>query len=247
LDFGQANLTNNATSVSLTLNVNEQFPAHGAKVLVINIPDKTAREAFLSKVTMSTNNTFAGMKLDQDGYLVMQDTTSSAISGFALDKKTAEQVSGLLPENTTLKQDIGSGTDPKTALQKLTNTQATEAIPASVDRGVAAVLHQVDSRVNANVVYGLPSSAPVLDDGDSPKQQALKAPDAGMGVAAGDASERFGFWGNALGGIAKQSSRKGDAGFKSNIAGGIVGIDTMLNDRAIVGFAVSNVLGNVKI
>jgi hypothetical protein len=162
---------------------------------------------------MSTNNTFAGMKLDQDGYLVMQDTTSSAISGFALDKKTAEQVSGLLPEqSTTLKQDIGSGTDPKTALQKLTNTQATEAIPASVDRGVAAVLHQVDSRVNANVVYGLPSSAPVLDDGDSTrKQQALKASDAGMGVAAGDASERFGFWGNALGGIAKQSSRKGDA------------------------------------
>jgi hypothetical protein len=27
LDFGQANLTNNATSVSLTLNVNEQFPS----------------------------------------------------------------------------------------------------------------------------------------------------------------------------------------------------------------------------
>jgi outer membrane autotransporter protein len=52
--------------------------------------------------------------------------------------------------------------------------------------------------------------------------------DAGMGVAAGDASEKFGVWGNALGGLAKQGSVKGDSAFKSNIAGGIVGADTML-------------------
>ncbi|MGV2431870.1 MAG UNVERIFIED_CONTAM: hypothetical protein LVQ98_00230 [Rickettsiaceae bacterium] len=58
---------------------------------------------------MSTNNAFAGMKLDGDGYLVMQDRTQEALRSFALDLQTQLQAHTLLsdPSATALKQDIG--------------------------------------------------------------------------------------------------------------------------------------------
>lgn len=68
-----------------------------------------------------------------------------------------------------------------------------------------------------------------------------------VGVAAGsDATERFGVWAEAKIGSADQKLRKDVSGFKSKMFGGVVGIDTMLNDAATLGVMVGNINGNVK-
>lgn len=67
-----------------------------------------------------------------------------------------------------------------------------------------------------------------------------------QGVAAGDASEKFGVWGSAIGGIARQDTKKNSTAFRSNMFGGLVGVDTLLDDKTMIGFAVGNAHGNVK-
>jgi outer membrane autotransporter protein len=69
---------------------------------------------------------------------------------------------------------------------------------------------------------------------------------APVGVAAGDAGEKFGVWAEAKVGSSDQKLRKDNSGFKSKSFGGVVGVDTMLNEAATLGVMVGNVNGNVK-
>jgi len=66
------------------------------------------------------------------------------------------------------------------------------------------------------------------------------------GVAAGDSTEKFGAWAQINGGVANQKARKGASGFKSNMVGSMIGVDTMVNDRTILGIAFGNIINNVK-
>ncbi|MEY3196700.1 MAG: hypothetical protein RLZZ59_66, partial [Pseudomonadota bacterium] len=68
------------------------------------------------------------------------------------------------------------------------------------------------------------------------------------GVAAGDvaSSEKFGVWANVMGGQSTQKLRKNVAGYQSKTLAAMVGADTMLSDKALVGMLVGNASGNVK-
>ena len=70
----------------------------------------------------------------------------------------------------------------------------------------------------------------------------------GSGVAAGGSSpyDRLGVWCEVIGSTAIQKPRSNNSGFRSFSQGVVVGVDTMLNDSAIVGIALSNSSTNVK-
>jgi len=66
------------------------------------------------------------------------------------------------------------------------------------------------------------------------------------GIAAGSGTEKFGVWGQAMSGVANQKARKGASGFKSTMVGGMIGVDTMINDKTILGLSFGNIINNVK-
>ena len=66
------------------------------------------------------------------------------------------------------------------------------------------------------------------------------------GIAAGSSVEKYGVWGQVMGGVATQKARKGASGFKSNMIGSMIGADTMINDNTTIGIAFGNVANNVK-
>lgn len=66
------------------------------------------------------------------------------------------------------------------------------------------------------------------------------------GVAAGDASEKFGVWAQLIGGKGSQKERKGNAGFTARTFGGVFGADTMISENATIGMLVADVQNTVK-
>jgi len=66
------------------------------------------------------------------------------------------------------------------------------------------------------------------------------------GVAAGDASEKFGVWAQLIGGKGTQKERKGNAGFTARTFGGVFGADTMISENATIGMLVADVQNTVK-
>jgi outer membrane autotransporter protein len=66
------------------------------------------------------------------------------------------------------------------------------------------------------------------------------------GIAAGSGTEKFGVWGQAMSGVANQKARKGASGVKSTMVGGMIGVDTMINDKTILGLSFGNIINNVK-
>jgi len=73
--------------------------------------------------------------------------------------------------------------------------------------------------------------------------------DLGLGVAAGGTEgeyDRFGLWGSVQAGTANQLKYSNIDGFKSNLVGASIGVDTMLSDKASVGFVLSNAYNKIK-
>lgn len=68
------------------------------------------------------------------------------------------------------------------------------------------------------------------------------------GVGAGDADESLGLgvWANGFMANGTQKMRKGESGFKSDLTGGTVGVDTMVSDNTMVGLAATFAESTVK-
>lgn len=94
----------------------------------------------------------------------------------------------------------------------------------------------------ASNVHALDMSRDVLQG----REVAVFAADK-VGVAAGDAADKFGLWAKGTFGTATQKLRKGESGYKSNAYGAYVGIDTMLNDRSSVGLMVGYANDKMKL
>ncbi len=68
-----------------------------------------------------------------------------------------------------------------------------------------------------------------------------------LGTAAGSNSyDKFGVWGSVNKGIAHQKMCKGNPGFEALSEGMAIGVDTMINDRTIIGATISYSMNHIK-
>lgn len=152
----------------------------------------------------------AAQKADPRSLEFMKTLVAHASGSDAAD----EVVSNLVATYTDLT------TDQK---NKVVKSLAEQNVGAVADSSVAALdgaFAQMDARTN---------------------MAAAMAADAKLGVAAGgDASDRFGVWGDLTFGNATQKLRKSTPGYKATSYGAHVGVDTMLNDHMSVGLVLGN-------
>lgn len=219
-----------------------------AEVISYNVDyeEGNAFDTFLKKTNISTNHAFRKVSLAASGKkatLIVEDNTKAAIESITLPGSQSNAVITLLadPNNDDVANDLGQNpADQGGYKEAVSRFAATPENMAKVTDNVTGVMEATtlfeNNRINSAIASG--------DVGVPSNAARVKA--ESLGVAAGDASERFGVWGNVIGGMAKQESRKGTSPFRSTIFGGIVGVDTLLDDRTMVGFAVGNALSNVK-
>ena len=70
---------------------------------------------------------------------------------------------------------------------------------------------------------------------------------AAYGIAAGSSPyDKFGVWGSVNIGQASQKINKGNPAFNSFSKGASIGVDTMINERTVIGFNISNSFSNIK-
>lgn len=69
-----------------------------------------------------------------------------------------------------------------------------------------------------------------------------------LGASAGDeaSAPSMGAWARVIGGMATQKMRKSEAGFKSQMQGGVIGFDTAVNDSTVVGVAAATANTTLK-
>lgn len=154
--------------------------------------------------------------------------------------------------NSDKKIDVHTLTIMAANAEKLERTQheavATTAVAhagAAVHASIDSVTSRTASIVTPNVAPSVaPAAVPAMNNNNNIGGSDLQA--SAGGVAAGSSVEKYGVWGQVMGGIASQRARKGASGFKSNMVGSIIGADTMINDAATIGLAFGNVANNVK-
>ena len=85
-----------------------------------------------------------------------------------------------------------------------------------------------------------------IDHDDDNSISSRENTELSSGIAADDDPEYYGVWGSPFYSNTTQKALEGIAGFKSNSFGGTIGVDTKVNEQAIIGISLSAMHTDIK-
>ncbi|XVN41786.1 MAG: autotransporter outer membrane beta-barrel domain-containing protein [Rickettsia endosymbiont of Argas persicus] len=200
------------------------------------------------KVTVNGNeNRFIGITVDTSNLTLFATNIASKVIDEDFENKLAN-----IPDAAAVKQSFKlmeaapEGSDANLALDNfglMTPTQAVDAINHLRQNSVkpSEVIAACSQAVSGNIFNNLASINTRVDSIQAANNFAV--------VAAGDEDmdAKFGGWVNPFIGNATQKKKNNISGYKSDITGGTIGFDGMINDDAVLGLAYTRADTDVKL
>jgi outer membrane autotransporter protein len=245
-----ANLVANKSNLNVTVN-GSGIPTATQKKLVFSVNGQTL-DNFNAATGLKAGEEVAVLKGKANRFVVFSGKfeatgANSAANGFAFNvtgKNDATILSGI----------VATGKGASANASSFASTLANEFSKVNVTGSAAALyedLGEMDTdaqrvesvnRVVSRELAGTAANA-TLDATNNALSARLASTGVmsmasnNAGVAAGSADSEMGAWVSGFAGRATQKARKGDAGYKANTQGGVVGFDIALNDATTVGVA----------
>ena len=236
ISAGAANLTNETVSVNVT---NGASLAGGDRILVIQGTSTLIDGPGSTPISIADNDARYSFSLvDGIGSGVSGATADQAYLEVALASPAALAVT---PNNQAAATAIATAGASDPQLAAIQNNLNNAATPAAVNQVLEATTPTVDGsapiaaqNVSGNTFNLEAVRLADLNAGD------LDGSGDGTGMAAGDALQGVGMWGQAFGAHSNQDERDNIAGYSANTFGAAMGIDTRnISDKATLGVGLS--------
>lgn len=229
---------------SLTMNLTPDSGGFKNGAVIFDAKTGTDTTVLLSKLSVVSKHAFMTTSATRDNHQIklgVTDNTESFISNNTnLPANVAATAKNLFADNPAVSTAIGTHEGGNTAAvasltERYFDNEGTSLVSANTQAAQNVLTTHTSGRVAR--AHGAVTAKRVRANAGS---------DLGAGVAAGSATEKLGVWAEVSGGIGAQGSRKGVAGYRTNSASGMLGVDTMLNDNIVAGLALSHTSSNLK-
>ncbi len=192
--------------------------------------------------TINNNNEFVNWTFDTDTGVLSQklvDNPVEVLQQVVNNPAQTANLANLTPETATEILNIAAnqgGGAASEAIERLTNSDAVAVATAPVNLAVQDATNVVSNRAE-RISQPLQFIAPISVSSSDPNI---------IGVSAGDEIHKYGAWVSPFYGTSRQKSRSGQPGYKSSYYGGVVGVDSLINDRTALGLAFSYIKTDIK-
>lgn len=150
-----------------------------------------------------------------------------------------QNLENLTPETLTELLNIAAnqgGAAANELIERLTNSDAVALATAPVNLAIQDATQVVSNRAE-RVSQPLQFISPIIT---------ASSDNNIIGVSAGDEIHKYGAWVSPFYGVSSQKSRNGQPGYKSSYYGGVIGVDSLINDRTALGVAFSYIKTDIK-